>query len=235
MRVVVTGGSGKLGVAVVQELVDHGYDVVNVDRAPARRSEMPVHLRGSDRLRPGRRGDVQVSTVDTTSVDAVVHLAAIPGPGVASKRRYLREQHHGDIQRISRGSGSRHIEYRVGFQRDAARLAVRLGTTALHPGRRGVPGSSGDVLRAGQASRRTDGRAAVPAGPAAEDDRPAILQRDDAGRLRRLPVIQRRSAAAVLEPVVLHRPPGRRSGGPQGARARRRRPGRLHHRQRRHA
>ena len=31
-RVVVTGGSGKLGRAVVTDLAAHGYDVVNLDR-----------------------------------------------------------------------------------------------------------------------------------------------------------------------------------------------------------
>jgi nucleoside-diphosphate-sugar epimerase len=30
----VTGGSGKLGRAVVAELLEHGYDVVNVDLVP---------------------------------------------------------------------------------------------------------------------------------------------------------------------------------------------------------
>ena len=37
-RVVVTGGSGKLGRAVVADLAAHGYEVVNIDRvARARR------------------------------------------------------------------------------------------------------------------------------------------------------------------------------------------------------
>ena len=30
----VTGGSGKLGRAVVADLIAHGYDVVNLDRVP---------------------------------------------------------------------------------------------------------------------------------------------------------------------------------------------------------
>ena len=34
-RVAVTGGSGKLGTAVVADLVGHGYDVVNLDRIPS--------------------------------------------------------------------------------------------------------------------------------------------------------------------------------------------------------
>jgi uncharacterized protein YbjT (DUF2867 family) len=33
-RVVVTGGSGKLGRAVVADVVDHGYGAVNVDLVP---------------------------------------------------------------------------------------------------------------------------------------------------------------------------------------------------------
>ncbi|GAB3219623.1 hypothetical protein GCM10027447_02830 [Glycomyces halotolerans] len=34
-RVAVTGGSGKLGRACVRDLVEHGWDVVNLDRMPS--------------------------------------------------------------------------------------------------------------------------------------------------------------------------------------------------------
>jgi nucleoside-diphosphate-sugar epimerase len=34
--IVVTGGSGKAGRAVVTDLLEHGYDVLNVDIAPPR-------------------------------------------------------------------------------------------------------------------------------------------------------------------------------------------------------
>jgi nucleoside-diphosphate-sugar epimerase len=34
MRVVVTGGSGKVGRAVVRELLARGHEVLNVDRTP---------------------------------------------------------------------------------------------------------------------------------------------------------------------------------------------------------
>ena len=40
-RVVVTGGSGKLGRACVDELLRHGYDVVNLDIAPPREERCP--------------------------------------------------------------------------------------------------------------------------------------------------------------------------------------------------
>ena len=83
MRVVVTGGSGKLGVAVVQELIDHSYDVVNVDRAPARDPKCPYTY--ADLTDYGQVIEV-MSGIDSRydHVDAVVHLAAIPGPGVAT-------------------------------------------------------------------------------------------------------------------------------------------------------
>lgn len=78
-RVAVTGGSGKLGRAVVTELLEHGYDVFNVDIAPP-----------SERLCPFTRIDLTdfgqvveaLSGIDQLhdGVDAVVHLAAIPGP-----------------------------------------------------------------------------------------------------------------------------------------------------------
>jgi nucleoside-diphosphate-sugar epimerase len=83
MRVVVTGGSGKLGVAVVEELVNHGYDVVNVDRVPAREPKCPYT--NVDLTDYGQVVEVMAG-IDSRydRVDAVVHLAAIPGPGVAA-------------------------------------------------------------------------------------------------------------------------------------------------------
>jgi nucleoside-diphosphate-sugar epimerase len=80
-RVVVTGGSGTLGRFCVADLLEHGWDVVNVDRV------VPEQARGHFVLTD--LGDLgQVTEVLTgvddlyEGVDAVVHLAAIPGPGV---------------------------------------------------------------------------------------------------------------------------------------------------------
>jgi nucleoside-diphosphate-sugar epimerase len=78
-RVIVTGGSGKVGRACVGELLHHGYEVFNVDLA-----------RPAKELCPFTRVDFTDfgQTVEALSeiddlyhgVDAVVHLAAIPGP-----------------------------------------------------------------------------------------------------------------------------------------------------------
>ena len=40
-RVVVTGGSGKLGRAVIEELVEHGYEVTNLDLVPPLQPRCP--------------------------------------------------------------------------------------------------------------------------------------------------------------------------------------------------
>ncbi|GAB4462152.1 MAG: hypothetical protein Fur0044_53740 [Anaerolineae bacterium] len=40
-KIVVTGGSGKAGRAVVRELLEHNYEVLNVDIAPPREALAP--------------------------------------------------------------------------------------------------------------------------------------------------------------------------------------------------
>jgi nucleoside-diphosphate-sugar epimerase len=82
-RVVVTGGSGKLGRACIADLVEHGWDVVNVDRvAPA--EPLSPFLR-IDLTDFGQTVEA-LSVVDDRyrKVDAVVHLAAIPAPGITA-------------------------------------------------------------------------------------------------------------------------------------------------------
>ena len=79
-RVVVTGGSGKLGQACVADLVNHGWDVVNVDRTPSPHPVCPFLK--VDLTDFGQTLEALSANDAYRGVDAVVHLAAIPAPGL---------------------------------------------------------------------------------------------------------------------------------------------------------
>lgn len=80
-RVAVTGSSGKLGRAVVDHLHEHGWDVVALDQAPAVRGDI-VSTRVD--LTDFGQAYEALSGIDDRhdGVDALVHLAAIPAPGL---------------------------------------------------------------------------------------------------------------------------------------------------------
>jgi nucleoside-diphosphate-sugar epimerase len=87
--VIVTGGSGKAGRAAIRELLDHGYQVMNVDTsAPA---EPLCHFMKTDLNDLGQAVDAMrllAGTIDRRRTNlgepfAVVHLAGIPAPGLA--------------------------------------------------------------------------------------------------------------------------------------------------------
>jgi nucleoside-diphosphate-sugar epimerase len=81
-RIVVTGGSGKAGRAVVRDLLEHGHQVLNVDLVPpagprdaAAAAFLPADLTDfGQTLEALGGGEVLPGT------QAVVHLAAIPSP-----------------------------------------------------------------------------------------------------------------------------------------------------------
>jgi nucleoside-diphosphate-sugar epimerase len=76
-RIAVTGGSGKLGRAVVDDLVAHGDEVVNLDVA-APRPALKIDLTDY-----GQTVEALTRIDDRYDrIDAVVHLAAIPAPGL---------------------------------------------------------------------------------------------------------------------------------------------------------
>jgi nucleoside-diphosphate-sugar epimerase len=70
-KVLVTGGSGKAGKWVIADLLQHGYEVVNVDLRPSGQ----VHTFQADLCDLGQAFGM------LEGKDAVVHLAAIPWPG----------------------------------------------------------------------------------------------------------------------------------------------------------
>lgn len=82
MRVAVTGGSGKLGRAVVADLLAHGNSVIVLDAVTPREDRAPF-----TRIDLTDYGQVAAALTKIDDrhdgLDAVVHLAAIPGPGMA--------------------------------------------------------------------------------------------------------------------------------------------------------
>jgi nucleoside-diphosphate-sugar epimerase len=88
-RVLVTGGSGKLGRACVRDLAEHGYDVVNADLIPS-----PDDIAPLLRLDLEDLGEVlqALGGIDDRydAVDAVVHLGAIPAPGLVPNQTVFR-------------------------------------------------------------------------------------------------------------------------------------------------
>ena len=84
-RIAVTGGSGKLGRAVVGHLADSGYEVFNLDRVatpPNGSAVGPVSIR-VDLTDYGQTFEALHAIEDRyDGIDAVVHLAAIPAPGL---------------------------------------------------------------------------------------------------------------------------------------------------------
>jgi nucleoside-diphosphate-sugar epimerase len=73
-RVLVTGASGKLGGAVIEELLAHDYEVVGADRRSPALKLPGVQFAGIE------LSDVDQVAGTMSGAQAVVHLGAIPGP-----------------------------------------------------------------------------------------------------------------------------------------------------------
>jgi nucleoside-diphosphate-sugar epimerase len=82
VKVVVTGASGKAGRAVVRELTEHDHEVLAVDVIAPREAQTASRL--ADLTDFGQ-------TVECLAgADAVVHLAAIPAPGIRTEETTFR-------------------------------------------------------------------------------------------------------------------------------------------------
>ena len=80
MKLVVTGGSGKAGRAVVSDLLEHGHDVLNVDLVPPPAPGSPAPFLPADLTDLGQTLEALSGGGRLPGVEAVVHLAAIPSP-----------------------------------------------------------------------------------------------------------------------------------------------------------
>ena len=197
-QIVVTGGSGKAGRAVVRDLVEHGYDVVNVDVVPAEPRDAPF-LRAD-------LTDLGETIEALRGADAVVHLAAIPAPRIRTVERTFEINILSTYNVFSAAALLGLRAGRLGLERDRARPAVRSPScpepprpggrsrasprTGLRADRRGAPAAAAFELLAVQGPRRGDGSPVR----ALERDpvRRSSLLRDP--RARRLRVVPRRLA-----------------------------------------
>jgi nucleoside-diphosphate-sugar epimerase len=83
MKIAVTGGSGKAGRAVVRDLLEHGHDVLNVDRVPSAESsgpDSPAPFIYADLTDYAQTVEALGNAEKLPGIEAVVHLAAIPSP-----------------------------------------------------------------------------------------------------------------------------------------------------------
>src|SRR5690606_10736903 len=83
MRIVVTGGSGRVGKFIVSELAGAGHEVTSLDLAPA-----PERIAGV-RYMQGNVAQAQdvYGTLAYARPDAVVHMAAWSDPGIVPDAR----------------------------------------------------------------------------------------------------------------------------------------------------
>ncbi len=83
MRIVVTGGSGKAGRAVVRDLLEHGHEVLNVDLVASAESsspDSPAPFLRADLTDFGQALEALGGGELMAQPEAVVHLTAIPSP-----------------------------------------------------------------------------------------------------------------------------------------------------------
>ncbi len=83
MKVLVTGGSGRLGQGTVAELIAHGHEVVNADqrRAVDLFESVDANAYRQARFVQTDLGDVGQVAGAMAGCDGVIHLGAIPSPG----------------------------------------------------------------------------------------------------------------------------------------------------------
>ena len=82
-KVLVTGGSGKMGHYIIQEMLAHGYEVVSTDR------KAPNSTEGFEFLEADLTSLEEAKRV-MDGCEKVIHMAAIPNPLIASEHEVLR-------------------------------------------------------------------------------------------------------------------------------------------------
>ena len=93
MRIAVTGGAGKAGRVVVRDLLEHGHEVLNIDRLPLTNAigpESEAPYLPADVTDFGQTLEALSGAELLPGIEAVVHLAAIPSPVHATPDQIFR-------------------------------------------------------------------------------------------------------------------------------------------------
>ena len=86
MKVLVTGGSGRAGKYVIKELLENGHSVVNADMINGYLEDRNPELS----FKKIDFTDYGQTVFATENCDAIIHLAAIPNPGVIPNQEVFR-------------------------------------------------------------------------------------------------------------------------------------------------
>ncbi len=229
-RVAVTGSSGKLGRVVVDHLVDHGWDVIGLDRTPS-----PGVVSSVVDLTDFGQAVEALSAIDDRydGVDALVHLAAIPAPGLRTNAATFANNMTASYNTYTAAlrAGVRKIvwassETVLGLPFDEPPPYVPVDEE--YPPR---PNSTYSLVKtleeelARQLCRWHPDLAMT--GLRFSN----VMYPED---YEKFPGVRRRSTAAQMEPVGLHRRPRRRAGSTSCPRSRCSRRRRFHRREQRH-
>ena len=188
-RVVVTGGSGKVGRACIEDLIAPRLSGLQCRQGAAAAAICPFVQ--ADLADFGQAFEVSREVDDRLAgIDAVVHLAAIPAPGINANAVMFRVNNASALQRV-RGGAAAGIRNIVWASSETV-LGLPFDTPPPYvPVDEEYPGRPGDRLFAVEAARRGDGGAVLPLGSRAEDHRPAVLERHGARGLRAVPGLRR--------------------------------------------
>ena len=229
MRIALTGSTGKLGSVVLRELRDAGHDVVGLDIVGAREPGF-VQVDLTDY---GQVVDALGGVDRTERFDAVVHLGAIPAPGIRT-----------DVATFHNNMTSTFNVFWAAVRLGIRRIVYASSETVLglpfdvpppyipvdeeYAAR---PESVYSIVKVLEEQLATELVRWHPDLSITALRFSNVMVPEDYAEF---PVVRRRPAAAQVEPVGLHRRPRRRAGDRARARGRAGRVRPVHHRRGRH-